>query len=188
MPSNYVPANLVVSAVELRLPANDPEMLVRRDMGSALEKLFLAAGRNGFHLMLASGYRSYSAQANIYNAEAQDNGQTGADKESARPGHSEHQTGLAADIEPSSRNCEIQSCFGSTAEGKWLAANSYKYGFILRYQKGKDSLTGYEYEPWHLRFVGIDLSGEITRTGQTLEQFFSLSAYPDYPTKIYQLH
>lgn len=187
LPSDYLPANLVTPNVALRLAVSDPEMSVRKDAAIALEKLFAAAKSDSWHLMLASGYRSYTEQISVYNAEVQNNGQAGADQESARPGHSEHQTGLAADLEPSSRNCELEVCFADTVEGKWLAANAYKYGFIIRYQKDKTSLTGYAYEPWHIRYIGVDLASEINKTGQTLEQFFNLPATADYPAASYQL-
>ncbi len=187
LPSDYVPANLVTPSMVLRLSASDPEMHVRQVVATAMEKLFAAATSGGLHLMLASGYRSYTEQVSVYGAEVQKNGQAGADQESARPGHSEHQTGLAADLEPASRNCELSVCFADTPEGKWLAANAYKYGFIIRYQKNKNSLTGYNYEPWHIRFTGADLASEINKTGQTLEQFFNLSASTDYPATSYQL-
>jgi len=187
LPSDYAPANLVSPSVALRLPASNLEMQVRREAAEAMQKLFAAATSDGLRLMLASGYRSYSAQVSVYSAEVQNNGQAVADQESARPGHSEHQTGLAADLEPASRGCEVMACFADTAEGKWLAANAYKYGFIIRYQRGKTSLTGYAYEPWHVRYVGVDLAAEINKTDQTLEQFFGLPTYGDYPTQSYEL-
>lgn len=187
LPSDYVPANLVAPNVALRLATNNPEMTVRKDTAIAMEKLFAAATNDDQHLMLASGYRSYTDQVSVYNAEVQNNGQAVADSESARPGHSEHQTGLAADLEPASRSCEVMACFGDTPEGRWLATNAYKYGFIIRYQKDKISLTGYNYEPWHIRFIGADLASEINKTSQTLEQFFNLSASTDYPATSYQL-
>lgn len=187
LPSGYTPANLAVPNVPLRLSANNPEMHVRQEVATVMEKLFAAAVADGLHLMLASGYRSHVEQVSVYNAEVQNNGQAKADSESARPGHSEHQTGLAADLEPTSRNCELSACFADTPEGKWLAANAYKYGFIIRYQSGKKPLTGYTYEPWHIRYVGVDLANQINQTGQALEQFFGLPTFVDYPVQMYQL-
>jgi len=137
--------------------------------------------------MLASGYRSYSDQASVYSAYVSQSGVAQADTFSARPGHSEHQTGLAADIEPLSRTCEVEQCFENTKEGQWLAANSYKFGFVIRYQKNTQDLTGYEYEPWHVRYVGKYLALKLYRSGQTLEQFFSLPAYTTYPAQQLQL-
>jgi len=114
-------------------------------------------------------------------------GRAQTDASSARPGHSEHQTGLAADIEPASRQCEVQNCFADTPEGQWLAVNAYKYGFIVRYQKDTQNLTGYEYEPWHIRYVGLSLANEVQRTHKTLEQTFHLPVYTAYPATNYIL-
>jgi D-alanyl-D-alanine carboxypeptidase len=114
-------------------------------------------------------------------------GQKHADSVSARPGHSEHQTGLAADLGASSGECALRACFGDMPEGKWLAANAYRYGFIIRYQKGATPRTGYAYEPWHLRYVGKQLAAEMQRTSVTLEEYFHLPAYPDYPGRILKL-
>ena len=104
-----------------------------------------------------------------------------ADDESARPGFSEHQTGLAVDVGMANATCEVDQCFGATPAGKWVAANGYKYGFIVRYPQGLSDITGYEYEPWHLRYVGVGLATEMhNKAVQTLEQFFDLPAATDY--------
>lgn len=94
---------------------------------------------------------------------------------SARPGHSEHQTGLAVDlVTPASPDCDFEVCFAETPGGQWLAANAWRYGFIIRYQSGSD-ITGYSPEPWHLRYVGKSLAAELRRTGvATLEEFFGI--------------
>jgi D-alanyl-D-alanine carboxypeptidase len=141
-----------------------------------------AAKQSGIELKLASGYRSYANQAATYSNYAKTYGTSQADTFSARPGHSEHQTGLAADLEPIDGQCELDQCFGDLPEGKWLAANAYKYGFIVRYQKGAQDLTGYEYEPWHMRYIGTGLSDQINTSGQTLEQFFGLPNITSYPS------
>lgn len=183
LPSGYVPANLVAPNVPLRLASSSPEMRLRAEAATAMEAMFAAAKRNGLGLMLTSGYRSYSNQAATYAGFVKSYGVVQADTFSARPGHSEHQSGLAADIEPVGRTCELDQCFANTPEGKWLAANSYKYGFIIRYYKGSDALTGYEYEPWHIRFVGTELAARLRQSGQTLEQFFRLPIYLNYPAQ-----
>jgi D-alanyl-D-alanine carboxypeptidase len=187
LPSNYAPTDLVAPSVPLRLPATDPEMQMRQVTGNAMQQMFAAALQQNIHLMVSSGYRAYNEQIGIYNGYVRTQGQAAADSSSARPGHSEHQTGLSVDLEPSSRQCEVETCFADTPEGKWLAANSYKYGFIIRYPKNQENLTGYEYEPWHVRYVGIDLAAQIHQTGQTLEQFFNLPTYTNYPATSYQL-
>src|SRR5258708_22988363 len=129
-PSNYAPTDLVVPNIPLRVPGNE-SMQVRHVTATALEAMFAAAKTQSISLMLASGYRSYAYQVNLYNGYVASMGQTAADQQSARPGYSEHQTGLAADIEPDSRKCETQQCFADTSEGKWLDTNAYKYGFII---------------------------------------------------------
>lgn len=187
LPSDYAPASLAVPKVALRLGSGSPEMFLRTEAATALGQLFAAAAGDGLQLKLASGYRSYSLQNSLYHGYVASLGQSSADSSSARPGHSEHQTGLAADLEPASRNCEIDQCFGNTPEGKWLASNSHKYGFIIRYQSGKEKLTGYEYEPWHVRYLGVDLATRVYQTGKTLEEYFGLATYSDYPASSYQL-
>lgn len=187
LPSTYIPVNLVVPNIPLRLSAASQEMHLRQDAATALEQMTAAAKTQGINLMLASGYRSYNFQVALYNSYVKNDGQAAADASSARAGHSEHQTGLAADLEPVSRKCEVDTCFESTPEGQWIAANSYKFGFIVRYQKNNQTLTGYEYEPWHVRYVGKDLAGQIISGNQTLEQFFGLATYSDYPAKMVQL-
>lgn len=188
LPSGYAPANLVSPKIPLSGGPASENMHLRQDAATAVEKLVSAAGGGGVKLMLVSGYRSYGTQQSLYSGYVSSQGQAYADATSAQPGHSEHQTGLAADLGATSGKCQLDPCFGDTLEGQWLAANSYKYGFIIRYQKDKNSLTGYIYEPWHLRYVGTDLAGEINKSGQTLEQFFGLPASADYPAQSYQLH
>jgi len=179
-PKDFAPS-LAVPNVPLRLASDNEEMHLRPDAARALETLVSGAKQQGIRLMLASGYRSYNFQVSLYNGYVMDQGQAEADQQSARPGYSEHQTGMAADLEPTSRNCEVVSCFATTPEGKWLAANAYRYGFILRYPEGKQAVTGYEYEPWHIRFVGTTLSQEMHRDHVlTMEEFFGLPAAPKY--------
>jgi len=179
-PPSYEP-ELATPKVPLRLDGTNSEMQVAKQAVPAVEKLVAGARKSELSLMLASAYRSYGLQTTVYNTEVANYGQAQADKQSARPGHSEHQTGLAVDFGPTSRECEIQTCFGNLPEGKWIAANAYKYGFILRYQKGKEAITGYNYEPWHLRYVGTDLSTEMHKKRiTTLEEFFGLPAAASY--------
>lgn len=136
----------------------------------------------GTSLVAESGYRSFASQTRAYGNYVSSLGQAGADATSARPGFSEHQTGLAVDILDSGTSCDLDSpCFGSSPSGVWLAANAYRFGFILRYPADKTAVTGYEYEPWHFRYVGTDLATEMHATGvTTLEEFFGLPAAPDY--------
>lgn len=134
------------------------------------------AAKEGIILNIISGYRSYYDQAYIYNNYVTTDGQANADTYSARAGHSEHQTGLAADINSLNQN------FINSKEGKWLNNNCYKYGFIIRYPKGKESITGYMYEPWHIRYVGTSLSKELYNNGNwiSLEEYFGITSKYNY--------
>ncbi len=132
------------------------------------------AAKEGLNLFIVSGYRSYEYQKNLYNRYVARDGKAEADTYSARPGHSEHQTGLAFDI------CSLETSFENTAEGKWLAANAHKYGFILRYPKGKQQITGYIYEPWHFRYIGVDKATAVYQSGLCLEEYLGItSKYAD---------
>jgi len=181
-PKDYTPADLVVPKIPLRSNITSTEKYVRSDMAGPLESLIAAAANNGVHLNLQSGYRSYSFQVSLYNGYVKQQGQAAADRQSARPGYSEHQTGLAADLGGTSKPaCNVAQCFVATPEGTWLAANAYTYGFIIRYTADKESITGYEYEPWHIRYVGTDLAAEMHATGiSTLEEFFGVAGGQSY--------
>ena len=187
LPSSYVPADLVVPNVSLNESFESDNMHLRQEPATALEKMTQAATTEGLELMLVSGYRSYGTQQSVYGGYVASQGKAYADTTSAQPGYSEHQTGLAADLGVQSGKCQLEACFGDMAEGKWLAVNAYKYGFIIRYQRDESALTGYAYEPWHMRYVGTDLAAEINKSSQTLEQFFGLAAYTDYPPRAYEL-
>lgn len=120
-------------------------------------------------IISASGYRSYATQTAVYNNYASQYGQASADTFSARPGYSEHQTGLAMDFSP------IDIAFAGTAQFSWLQANAYKYGFVLRYPEGKSDITGYTYEPWHWRYVGSDVATDMHDRGiTTLEEYYGV--------------
>lgn len=185
--SSFAPSNLVVPKVKNHYGNSSNDSHLRSEASDALVSMFDAASKQGLNLILYSGYRSYSEQASVNSNFASSIGQSATDQSSARAGHSEHQTGLAADISSSDGKCDIDQCFENTSAGKWLASNAYQYGFILRYPKDKQNLTGYEYEPWHFRYVGVDLAEEINKTGQTLEQFFDLPNFTDYPATSYEL-
>lgn len=178
-PAAYSPAGLRQPNVPVR-SSGSSEMLLRDDAASAVEKLVAAAKAEGINLMLVSGYRSYNLQQAVYSGNVAREGQANADKTSARPGHSEHQIGLAADMGAINRACELETCFAQTPEGQWLAQHAPEYGFVIRYPNNMQSVVGYTYEPWHLRYVGTDLSNEVTRAQQVLEQFFGLPNAPTY--------
>lgn len=178
-PVSFTPADLVTPNLLLR--SGSSEMKLRKASADALKTMADAAKKSGVSLMLASGYRSYALQSSVYNSYVRSSGQAAADRESARPGYSEHQTGLAADLEATDRVCEVQQCFGDTATGEWLSSNAYKYGFIIRYPDGYESITGYKSEPWHVRYVGVELAAKMHSDNvKALEQFFGISGGTQY--------
>lgn len=132
---------------------------------SALQQLQAGAQKAGYAMPRLSGYRSYEYQESLYNYYVSLDGQALADTYSARPGHSEHQSGLAFDVG------KLDNDFGYTPAGKWLTAHCADYGFILRYPLGKEAITGYQYEPWHVRYVGVDVAKEIMSSNLTLEEY-----------------
>ena len=139
---------------------------------SALDSMIAAAKKDGIELWVESGFRSYDLQTTIYTSYVSREGQTAADRYSARPGHSEHQTGLAFDMN------SFDQAFGSTPEGQWLAAHSWEYGFHMRYPKEKEDVTGFMYEPWHVRYLGYELAKTLYESGQVLEEYLGIiSAY-----------
>ena len=167
-PQDFEPEDLVFVDVEQTNAA-----YMRQEASDAIITMFDAAA-NEADLFLASNsaFRSYESQENIYD---------GDDTQTARPGFSEHQTGLTMDIGASSGECSIEACFGELPEGIWLRDNAYRFGFILRYPADKTAVTGYEYEPWHFRYVGVPLATEMRDRGiTTLEEFFGLPAAPSY--------
>lgn len=152
--------------------------VLRKEPNAALQSLLADATKAGVSMKIISGYRSQATQTSLYNSYVAKDGVAAADRYSARPRYSEHQTGLAADL--GNGTCDLEICFGTTAAGKWLRENAYKYGFVIRYPEGKEPLTGYQYEPWHIRYAGKDLANEIQKAGVTLEQFFGLPAASSY--------
>ena len=126
----------------------------------------------GLNIYIASGYRSYRYQVNLYNNYVATSGVVGADTYSSRPGYSEHQTGLCFDLN------SIDDSFAKTAEGKWVHENASHYGFVIRFPKGKDKYTGYQYESWHLRYVGEDLAKKLYQNGEyiSLEEYYGITS------------
>ena len=139
----------------------------------AFNEMISGASKDGISIYLCSGYRSYQDQQFQYNEHVQERGVDEADKVSARPGHSEHQTGLAFDV-----NCTEYS-FADTAEGKWLAEHCSEYGFIIRYPEGKEDITGFSYEPWHVRYLGVDIAKKVTDSGLCLEEYLGITSSYD---------
>lgn len=129
---------------------------LREEAADAVEKLLAEARQSGHSLQLISAFRSYERQRALFNQYESQYGTTYAERISARPGTSEHQLGLAADVGYAGGNCQLRICFGETPAGEWLAQNAADYGLIIRYPSGQEDVTGYSYEPWHLRYIGVD--------------------------------
>ena len=155
-------------------------VLMRAEAAEAFLKMRANAAAAGVAMSAASGFRSASQQAGLHSSYSDRLGETAAESLSARPGYSEHQSGLAVDITNPDGACSLQACFEGTAAGSWAAANAHLYGFVVRYPAGAESITGYGYEPWHLRYVGVDSALRIFTNGITLEEFADLPAAPAY--------
>ncbi len=170
LPADYVPSDLV----KIPVSTNGKIEKLRKEAADQLILLFQAAKQAGLRLRLGSGYRSYSYQVSLYNAYCQQIGQSETDKVSARPGYSEHQTGLAADILGADVNFDFSKRFETQKEAIWLKKHAAEYGFVLRFIKGKEKITGYSFEPWHFRYLGKEVAQKIVKQGEdvTLEEFF----------------
>jgi D-alanyl-D-alanine carboxypeptidase len=176
-PIDYVPPDLVTPNVHY---ISSP--LMRKEAAAALEKMFAASVSEGAgEMQIQNAYRSFAVQTSVHNRLVAQLGKEKAQAQSARPGYSEHQTGLTADVVGLPAVCSIQTCFGTTPQGAWLAGNAWRFGFVIRYPDGKTDVTGYIYEPWHVRYVGVALSTEMHNTGiLTLEEVFGLPPAPNY--------
>ena len=130
-----------------------------------------AALAEGHMLVVVSSYRSYEQQEGIYQYHVNTYGIDEASRVSARAGHSEHQLGTTVDFSSAAVGFELVEAFGQTPEGRWLAANAHKYGFVLSYPEGKEAITGYAYEPWHFRWVGKDVAPQVLASALTLGEF-----------------
>lgn len=166
---NYRP-ELAKPNVTTRQDKSLDEQSVRQDVVPAVEELFAIAKDAGYDLEIGSGFRSAELQNTYHTNYARVYGQAAADAISAKPGYSEHQTGLAIDISTTDRICYLEDCFGETPAGVWLRDNAHHYGFILRYPEGKEGIIDFSYEPWHFRYVGKDLAGALKASGLTLDE------------------
>lgn len=167
--ATYIDGVLIVNKTYSLPSSFSPEGLLP-ECSAAFREMQSAASQKGLSLYISSGYRSFSSQKTIYNRYVKRDGVELADTYSARPGHSEHQTGLAIDLNT------IKQSFANTAEGKWVAAHCHEYGFIIRYPKGKSHITGYCYEPWHLRYVGVETATKIYNSGLCLEEYYGITS------------
>lgn len=172
-PIDFAPEGLVsVRGVQVHPEAADD-----------LEELLTQARADGVRIGMRTAYRDYDQQAEIYNQYIREHGRTATDRFSARPGHTEHQTGLAVDFSsPTQPSCDLQQCFDETIEGQWLAENAWEFGFIHRYTGEAEHITGFQNEGWHYRYVGRDLAAHMHENGiLTLEELFGLPGGTEYP-------
>jgi D-alanyl-D-alanine carboxypeptidase len=178
-PANYVPADLVQPRVALAVTGEAAQL--NRTTAAAAERMFAAAAAAGVTMTLASGYRSYATQTVTYNGWVSSQGRAAADTASARPGYSEHQTGWSFDIGDGGGACSFQPCFAEQPAAVWAKANAHRFGFVVRYPFMQHTITGYFYEAWHLRYVGVEAATDMRKRGiATLEQYFGLDAAPGY--------
>ncbi|RNL60555.1 D-alanyl-D-alanine carboxypeptidase family protein [Nocardioides marmoriginsengisoli] len=170
-PSQFRPELSIVRGYQVADPAAGP-----------LTRLLDASDRQGLGFKIASAFRSYGYQDSVHKQLVAAQGEAAADRISARPGHSEHQTGLAVDIvTPADGRCDFEPCFAGTPGGRWLAGNAWRFGFVIRYTPENEERTGYSAEPWHLRYVGPALARELRETGAgSLEEYFGVPG-GDYP-------
>jgi len=162
------PTDLVVLPAEL-LWAEGRAM--RREAALALESLLNAAAVEGHNILVRSAYRSYDLQQAVFDANVALNGLEQTKRDTAIPGHSEHQLGTTADVTSASVDWELYESFGVTPEGLWIAAHSWEYGFIISYPDGFEEITGYSYEPWHVRYVGVSVAADVVASGLTLHEY-----------------
>ena len=175
---DYWPDDMVTIDRFVQGVGSDDTHKMRKVAADALNEMFDAALNDGIELRLRTGFRSYNYQTSLYNSYVKNHGQAEADTYSARPGNSEHQTGLACDLGGKSQGFVLSTKFGETPEGKWVAEHAHEYGFIIRYIDGTSSkpgqYTGYIYEAWHIRYIGIEHATRVKELGITLEEYLGL--------------
>lgn len=167
---NDIPDDLVTVEVDTVFD-NEEANSLREVAANALEEMFAAAAEDGYKLYARSGYRSYQTQVWVFENNVDKHGEEKAATFSARPGQSEHQTGLVMDVTSENVDFQLIEEFGETDEGIWVAENAHHFGYIVRYPKGKEDITQYIYEPWHLRYIGKDLAELVYDSGLTYEEF-----------------
>lgn len=175
-PADYAPDDLSVPDV----PSQRTGLELRQEAAGAAEELFAAAAADGVDLSLVSAYRSYGYQQGTYAGWVEKYGQAEADRISARPGYSEHQTGLAMDVGAADGTCALEQCFGETPEGAWVAEHAAEHGWIIRYPDGAEDTTGYSPEPWHLRYLGTEAAAGVVGSGGVLETVWGFDPAPGY--------
>lgn len=172
--ADYVPPDLIECSFPFDALPGDPKRMMRKEASHAAQQLFYQSQLCGMMLYGISGYRSYKRQMEIYQQRLVETSQTHVDEYIALPGSSEHQSGLALDVSCPEINLDLTEEFAITKEGKWLAEHAHLFGFIMRYPKNKTKITGYAWEPWHIRYVTKPLSLYLSLTNMTLEEFHQM--------------
>lgn len=173
LPADYQPSDLVEANIDFVDSTVGERRMLRKEAAQAIEGLMKDAKAAGIDLKGTSAFRSYAYQVNLFNAYVERDGKEQAMKYSAPPGHSEHQTGLAIDVSSASVNYQLTQSLGETVEGKWLADHAHEYGFIIRYQKEFEEETGYMYEPWHLRYIGMEHAKQVHALNQPYDRYIA---------------
>jgi D-alanyl-D-alanine carboxypeptidase len=172
--ADYVPEDLMYVDIPFSFSDRVEKRMLRREAAEALASLVVDAEKQDLSIVGVSGYRSYATQVSIFNYNV---GRFGSEEEanriSARPGESEHQTGLVMDVSTAAVGYALEQSFDQTPEYDFIRENAHKYGFVVRYPDGKEAITGYMYEPWHLRYFGPELAGALHEAGQTYEEYLA---------------
>jgi D-alanyl-D-alanine carboxypeptidase len=171
LPKDYKPSELVYPDIDFIFSEKLDKRKLRKEAAEAIAQLFAGAAEDQTSLLGVSAYRSNATQKALFERYVKRDGIDKAKTYSAVPGHSEHETGLAIDVTGGDGKCAAMSCFGDTKAATWLAEHAAEYGFIIRYPEGKEDITGYMYEPWHLRYVGVTAAQEIADKSLTLEEY-----------------
>lgn len=169
---DYIPKDLIT--VDVPTVLENPEVKqLREEAADALKEMFAKAEESDIYLYARSGYRSYDTQVELFNNYVEQHGEEEANTYSAKPGHSEHQTGLVMDVTSESVDLDLDESLGETEEGKWLSKNAHEFGFIIRYPKDQEDITGYVYEPWHIRYLGVDVATAVYESRLTYEEYLN---------------
>ncbi len=171
-PDDFVPIDLV--APKTRYAGGGDRNKMRKEAADALDTLVNSASEQGFDIKNVSAYRSIDYQRGLFNANAARDGIEAANKYSSKPGYSEHHTGLTTDVSSPCMNFLLKQSYIDTKEGAWLAENAHKFGFVIRYPLNKEYITGYTYEPWHIRYLGVPLASYLYENKLTFEEFLAL--------------
>lgn len=173
LPDDYEPSELIYPDINFIFSEKLDKRKLRKEAADAIAQLFAGAAEDDITLLGVSAYRSNATQKALFERYVKRDGIEQANTYSAVPGHSEHETGLAIDVTGGDGKCAAMSCFGDSKEATWLAEHAAEYGFVVRYPEGKQQITGYMYEPWHIRYVGITVAQEVAAQNLTLEEYFN---------------